>query len=256
MTIEITQQGKLLAWYRDHVPAMPLATAKQHMMTLEHEVKVIAPDSRFQAEFGECLKLVTNRVDELLPKVPATVTQHDHSIGDRVKLNWPAHFQASTMYIHMHLCELLYAWNLNPYRPALSAATVDEYSETLGLTRFVFPTRGDAQAFINQYAIIDFVVSEQFSPEDNEAAWAVTFTNRFERDEVNGFLEIYNRAVVALTTIYDEQRRAVSIDNGKFGFVTADHFTTRETIELAKIRTAREKLGRGFKNTTNATSNE
>lgn len=248
MTTE--QRNDLLAWYESHVPAMPLSVAKKHMLDLESTLTIEHPeDEKYRTEIEAALKLVTNRVDDLLPKVPAPISQHDESIGNRVKMAWPDHLQRSTMYIHMHLCELLYAWNLNPYRIADERAIVDEHSETMGLTRFIFPTQGDANAFTNHYGIVDFLVNGQVERDtEGYPCWVATFTNRFERDQVNAFLEIYNAAIMKLVVIHDERRRAVSMDNGKYGFITVDHFNQREAIELTRISAARELLGRGYKN--------
>lgn len=237
-------------WYAQAIPNMSLEVLKRHNVDLEAKLDFVGNIGREEIE--SALKLIHARIDELLPKTPADVETHDHFNGDRIAQNWPTELSREAMRVHMHFCELVYAWKLNPARTSHGDATVDEFAESNGISRFIFESRGDAGDFIDHFGLEDFITTWATKtgashPVTERPFWYIELTNKFAPSDVHEFLGAYNSAIMALSVIYDERRRAVSIDDGKFGFVTADHFTARENIELNKITAARQKLGLGFR---------
>lgn len=247
--------------YRDNLGSMSLEVLKRHAIDLEMAMQAFERNSlplteHDRMEIAESLKLLNERIDELLPTEAANVEAHDYSIGARITQSWPIHLNRSTMRMHMHFCELLYSWNLSPFKRERGVATVDELAETEGLTRFYFHSKADAGNFIDHFGLEDFVTVEPSQTGTlNELTgrpfWFLHLTNKFDTREVHEFLGVYMSAINALKVIYDERRRAVTNDNGQIGFVTAEHFTSREVMELSRIRAAREKLGVGFKELNN-----
>lgn len=239
-------------WYEGNVPLMPLNVLRQHHKDLENKLNSSLPFSEVERlEITGCLKVLEKRMDELLPKLPAAIDAHDHFSGDRVKNNWPEELGRTSMTIHLHLCELIDVWRVSSQRSSTTEITVDEVAETRGRSVFVFGSKSDAGDFVDHFLLEDFLLVEPkatgFVGPDDTVFFYIELTNKFHRDDVNNFLEVYNQAIMALTVIYEERRRALSVDNGKYGFVTASHFSARETIELNKISAARQKLGLGFK---------
>jgi hypothetical protein len=137
---------------------------------------------------------------------------------------------------------------LNPYRRAESqgVATIDEYAEHLGLSRFAFLSKEAREDFLDYYGLTDFVVSRvdaDPAPSSDNPYWFVTLTNKFHPNDVRAFLDVYKSAMNTLAVIHDERERAIHNDGNKVGFITADHFNQRELTELVKIKAAREQLG-------------
>lgn len=187
-----------------------------------------------------------------VPTISADIVDHEVSQGFRSSKAWPpggtTHHE---LLIHFHLCELIHGWNLNPYRRDSSTATVDEYAEHLGITRFAFMSKEAREDFLDYYGLTDFVVSRvdadpnqnNNQPEsNNQPYWFITLTNKFHPASVRDFLDVYKSAMNTLAVIHDERERAIRNDGNKLGFITADHFTAREAAELTRIRAAREKL--------------
>lgn len=182
-----------------------------------------------------------------VPTVAAAVDDHDRIAGQKASNNWPSDANKSSRLIHFHFVELLHAWNLNPFRRELSTATVDEYAETKGVTRFVFCSKQSLEDFLDFYGLDDFVVhkGETIDTPEGSTWWCVHFTNKFGEPEANSFLTTYRDAMNTLAVIHDERERAIVNDGGKVGFICADHFAARETYELMRIRKARESLAAG-----------
>ena len=182
-----------------------------------------------------------------VPTISADISDHEVSQGFRSSNAWPPsddkHDSHSELLIHFHLCELIHGWNLNPYRRDTSTATIDEYAEHLGLSRFAFLSKEAREDFVDYYGLTDFVTSRVDPASGADQYFYLTLTNKFHPNAVRDFLTTYKSAMNALAVIHDERERAIHNDGNKVGFITADHFTSRELTELTKVRAAREKLG-------------
>lgn len=169
---------------------------------------------------------------------------------DRLAEVWPdrSDIEKMSRQTHLHFCELLAAWNLNDTRADSSyQAFVYEDAENIGLTKFIFFSPRDAEAFIGKYNLQDFVLTKSVSYVPYGTV--IELTNKFPVDDVRVFLTIYRRAMANLASIHDERLNAVQNDGNKVGFVMVDHFLTREYAELLTIQVARETLAKGFSNT-------
>lgn len=247
-----TESLTSVQWYEGNVPFMTLNVLRQHHKDLESKLNSGLQFSEAERlEIAKCLLILEKRMDELLPKIPAAIDVHDRLSGDRVKKNWPDELSRTSMVVHLHLCELIDAWRVSSQRVSTTEITVDEVAETRGRSVFVFGSKSDAGDFIDHFLLEDFILVEPtatgFVGPDDTVFFYIELTNKFYRNDVNDFMEVYNKAIMSLSVIYEERRRALSMDNGKYGFVTASHFNARETIELNKISGARQKLGLGFK---------
>jgi hypothetical protein len=256
-SVNLIHPGKA-NWYAENIPSMNLAVLKNHAMDLENQLASFERGNlpltqNDVIEINKCLTLLHTRIDELLPKAPALIETHDNVWGNRITSSWPSDLPESSMRMHMHFCELIYTWQMSPHRRETSTPTVDECAEAHGASRFIFSDKADAGNFIDAYDLEDFILVEVTrtglsDSNTNKPFYFIELTNKFAHNAVHEFLAIYQSAINALTVIYDERRRAVSYDNGKYGYVTSAHFTTRETVELNRIRAAREVLGAGFRN--------
>lgn len=173
------------------------------------------------------------------PKTPASLNEHDQLAGYKSAQVWPSDANPHSLAMHYHFCELLGAWNLNPFKriESIGVAGVDEIAETNGVTLFNFVSSAAREDFLDFYGLDDFVVSKK----DGAFYW-VTLTNSFGTPEVTAFLDVYKSAMNSLANIEDERTRAIRNDGNKVGFICADHFNARELNELIKIRAAREAL--------------
>lgn len=249
------------AWFEANVNSMSLTVLRRKYDDFEGQLIAYErgnlPLTKFdRMEICAAQRVIEERMDELLPKIPQSIDAHDKVTGCRSQNNWPQEFHRSTLIVHLHLCELLFAWRLRPEGKHADKVSVDEYAETLGRSRFIFGSKSDAGDFIDHYGLEDFVLTEPKATGQTESTpdgksvtvfYFVEFTNKFHRDDVNDFIRAYNLHLLNLSVVYEERRRAVSIENGKFGYVHADHFSEREVHELNAIRAAREKLGVGFR---------
>jgi hypothetical protein len=178
---------------------------------------------------------------------PAQIDDHDRLSGYRARTNWPAWLHVNTLNIHMHYCELVQAWNLNPFRrqESFSVVTVDESAEAEGISRFVFCSVESLNDFIDGNEL-EHLIEKLHEPGPSGAYYWATLRNNFGRDEMQAFMDDYRRSMVELATIQNERMGAIRHDGGKVGYITADHFTSREMYELNRIKAARQKLGAGI----------
>ena len=210
------------------------------------------PSARSLTSVGEAtheMKLPSVSPSDI-PTVSADIVDHEASTGFRSSNAWPAsdetHDSHSELLIHFHFCELIHAWNLNPYKRDVSTGTVsvDEYAEHLGISRFAFLSKESREDFLDFYGLDDFVVNRvDADSEKNNPYFFLTLTNKFHPNAVRDFLTVYKTSMNTLAVIHDERERAIRNDGNKVGFITADHFSLREATELTNIRKAREKLG-------------
>jgi hypothetical protein len=241
---------------------MPLDVLKRRALEFENQLAAwengkLPLTANDRLEIAESLKALNKRIDELMPIVPASLGIGDNFSVEPVAERWPIELPTHTRQIHMHFRELVYAWQINPFRNTDSSqtVTVDEFAETSGISRFVFEDAQDAGNFIDHFALEDFVKVDATPTGSNHPTtgrpfFYIELTNKFAREDVAEFIEVYSSAIMALSVIHDERRRAISMDNGRYGFVTSDHFTARETLALCEIAGARIKLGAGYKSLT------
>lgn len=240
-------------WYRDNVDEMPVDVLQRHRSDLDgkmalHEKGYFDLLEADRMEIVEALKVIEERLDEVLPKVPAAIDEHDRNVGNRVHNNWPEYLQRSTLQVHLHLCELIDSWRMHPERRSDGFAGANEVAETEGISAFDFDVVTDRSDFIDHYELDDFVVTQtQYETHNGEQSYYLVLSNKFTPTEVNGFLDVYKRAINSLAIIADQRRRAMNVDGGKVGFITAEHFSSREAIELKRIEQARSVLGAGPK---------
>ncbi|MFG2268083.1 hypothetical protein [Streptomyces sp. NPDC048720] len=183
-------------------------------------------------------------VPELLNLIPAQIHDHDSIAMHPVKSVWPSNLAPSSLKMHQHFCELLMAWNINPFRSDPGTAAVDGVAETSGITRFSFTSRESMDAFIHFYGLRDFIV-EVVHAKRSDSFHFLTLTNKFLPSDVEKFFTVYRECMMNLTSIQEERMRALRVDGGKIGHAFADHFAARETNELMRIRHARTELGAG-----------
>lgn len=240
-------------WYRDNVSQMAPDVLQRHQMDLEgkftlHEKGLLKLSEADRMEIAEALQSVNRQLDEILPKIPAAIDEHDRSVGNRVHRNWPSHFQTSTLTIHLHFCELIDSWRIHPARTQrfTSYLGVAEEAEVKGNSAFNFDNKDDLNAFLEFYQLDDFIVSrDSFEGVNNRKFYHLILSNKFTPDEVNRFMNVYKSAINRLAGIAEERRRAINLDGGRVGFLTIDHFSFQEQVELNHILTARCELGMG-----------
>jgi hypothetical protein len=247
---ELPSSGEYVyaSWYRDNVTQMPVKVLTRHQLDLEaklalHEKGQFCLLEGSRMEIVEAIKVITERLDEILPKVPATIDEHDRNVGNRVHDNWPIHAQSTSLEMHLHFCELIDSWKLNPARRFVSNVSVILESEHAGISAFGFNDSRDLGDFVVNYQLGDFVVSVTASGTQNPNT--LVLSNRFTKEQVHPFLDVYKSVISRLASIHDERRRATNIDGGRVGFLSVDHFHTRETIELQRLMRARMELGLG-----------
>lgn len=242
--------------------AMPLDVLRRHALEFENQLAAwesgkLPLTANDRLEIAESLRVLNNRIDELMPIVPASLGVGDLFRVEQVAERWPIELPTHTRQIHMHFRELAFAWQISPFRNTESSQTVsvDEFAETSGISRIIFETPQDAGNFVDHFDLEDFLLRKATPTGSNHPTtgrpfFYIELTNRFAREDVAAFIEVYSAAIMALSVIHAERRRAISMDNGRYGFVTSDHFTARETMELCKIAGARTKLGAGYKRLT------
>lgn len=197
-----------------------------------------------RAEIGAVLEIIEKRLDEITPTKAAQIEDHDRLNGCRSSESWPTWLHANTLRIHWHWCELLEAWNLNPFKrqESFGAATVDESAEAEGITRFVFPNVENRNDFIEAYHLEDFI-RHLYNPSSEGDFFALTLVNNFDKTDAAEFLNVLKHATNQLAVIHDERMRAIRNDGGRVGFITVDHFNRRELHEMLRITQARNMLG-------------
>lgn len=236
-------------WFREHIHEMSVPVLQRHYadfeaMMAQFERGNLPLTNADRMEIAECLAVISERLDDLLPKMSADIQDHDRLSGYRTTENWPEHLPHHTKLIHFHFCELVHAWNLNPFRRDTSTVTIDETAETYGISRVVFSSNTARNDFLDYYALDDFVVRDIKSNESSTYFW-VELTNKFHPREAQYFLDVYKSAMNTLAVIHDERIRAIRHEGGKIGFITVDHFNAREVNELMRIKQARMELGAG-----------
>jgi hypothetical protein len=177
-----------------------------------------------------------------IPLQPAQVDEHDNFRAIPTRSEWPANLAPSTLKLHLHFCELVDAWNLNPFRRDTGVASVDQYAETLGKSRFSFTSKIALDDWLEYYMLDDFVVVRNEATR-SQAFHFITLTNKFLPSEIEQFLTTYRDAMQSLTVLEEERRRAIIMDGNKVGHLHVDHFNARETYELMRIKRARIQLG-------------
>lgn len=230
-------------WLTDQLPLMELPVVRRIENDYRSHLHVFR-DGPIRAEIERALSVIEKYLDETLPKAPASFRDHDHSQGDRAKRNWPEHLHATTLDIHLHLCELLDTWRIAPMRDHRSEVHIDTVAELEGRTQFNFGSEHDREDFITAYFLQDFVIKQGAFLGDNY--WLI-LANKFAPHDAQNFLAVYNGCMNRLAAAYEERRRAVAVDGGKVGFMSVDHFAYREQVELNAITNARCLLGIGHK---------
>ncbi|GHF92409.1 hypothetical protein [Streptomyces griseosporeus] len=233
-------------WFEAHIHEMSMQVLKRHLIEYENMLNSYREGNlpltvSDRMEIDAIVTLLQDRLDEIMPKMPADIADHDSTRGWRTALDWPAHLPQHTLKIHYHFCELLTAWNLNPNRRDTSTVTIDESAEALGITRFVFCSNKGRDDFLDFFSLDDFVVRLW---DDGTYAW-LELTNKFNKAEAEQFLTTLRECVNMLSVIQEERNRAIRNDNGKIGYVLVEHFTSREFDVLLRIKQARSMLGMG-----------
>lgn len=244
-TLTIPLSGRA-EWFENHVHEMSPAVLNRYLA--EFTAKRNLTPCPFSVEERLEIELVVhtleNRLDHITPNLPADVNAHDRSVSDRVLERWPIERTKASRDIHHHFCELIFAWNMNPFKDEVGVASVDEFAENFGMSRFAFVSKRDADAWLESYGLDDFVVR---CDDTSGEFYYVTLSNQFVTSEVNEFLAVYNAAMTSITLLQAERKRAIINDGGRVGFACIDHFAAREVHELLRIKAARENLGAGFK---------
>lgn len=231
-------------WWREHaheVPAKRLEGERALWGTIQ-STAVLSDAER--AEIDGTMKAIEKQLDSITPIQAAQIEDHDRLTGYRSSDNWPTWMHANTLRIHWHWCELLEAWNLNPFKrqESFGTATVDESAEVNGITRFVFPSLESAKDFADEYDLWEFTVGGIVDRNEHEFAY-VTLVNNFDRALSAEFLNVVKHATNQLAIIHDERMRAIRNDSGRIGYITVTHFNQREQHEMNRISAARQKLG-------------
>jgi hypothetical protein len=243
--VNLIEPGKA-SWFREHVHEMTPQVLQRNYVEYENKLRSFERGNlplteSDRMEICEILAVLSARLDEVLPKMAADITDHDRLSGNRTTENWPEHLPHQTKLIHFHFCELAHAWNLNPFRRDASPVSVDESAEAEGRSRLAFCSKVARNDFLDYYSLDDFVLFER----EDEHFFYIELTNKFDPREAQVFLNIYRSAMNALAVIHDERTRAIRNDGGKVGFIAVDHFAARETHELMRIKQARIELGAG-----------
>jgi hypothetical protein len=188
------------------------------------------------------LELAGNSPADLPVLQPAQIHDHDNFRAVPTKSEWPSNLAPSTLKLHLHFCELVDSWNLNPFRRDTGVAAVDQFAETQGISRFSFTSKIALDDFLDYNLLDDFIVSRNEASR-SDAFHFVTLTNKFLPSEIEAYFTIYREAMESLTVLEEERHRAIRMDANKVGYVTIDHFCARETHELMRIKRARSALG-------------
>lgn len=240
-------------WYRDNVGEMSISVLNRHQSDLDgklalYERNLLPLTETDRMEITESIRVIAERLDEILPKVPAAIDEHDRNVGNRVHDNWPEYLQKSTLQVHLHFCELIDSWRIHHKRRFTGHVGVNEAAEVKGESAFDFDSNEDLRDFLDNYQLDDFVVTRtSYQSVNNKTSYYLVLSNKFTAEEVNKFLDVYKSSVARLSTIYGERRRAVNVDGGRIGFIVVDHFATREVMEMERINAARTILGAGAK---------
>lgn len=231
-------------WWRQHVHEMPAKRLNSERALWGTVLEVAAISNAERAEIKAVLEIIEKRLDEITPTKAAQIDDHDRLTGYRSSSNWPTYLHANTLQMHWHWCELLEAWNLNPFKrqESFGTATVDESAEAEGITRFVFPSRENRNDFLEAYNLEDFI-RHLYDPHSEGDVFALVLVNNFDKVDAAEFLNILKHATNQLAIIHDERMRAIRNDGGRIGFITADHFNKREAHEMTRITQARNMLG-------------
>lgn len=230
-------------WFEDNLPLMPLTVIRRHQFEFTQALENFTLRTDERMEMKRALNAINKYLDSVLPKVPASLNDHDRLMANRAHRNWPERMPKSTLLVHLHLCELVDSWRINPMRRDKSSKIyINSIAESDGRTKFEFDRADDRDAFVKHYQIEDFVVQRgNFT----EGGCFLILSNKFTQDQANEFMTIYNGCINRLSAIADARTRAIAMDNGRVGFLTIDHFITQESMEMAQIREARKRLGAG-----------
>ena len=243
-------------WYVEHIHEMTPQILMRHIEDLQgqfknHELGLTPLSDSSRMEIAEAIKVIEARLDEILPKIPAAIDEHDKNNGNRVHLNWPDYATSASRYIHLHFCELIDSWRIHVRRQSTALIAIDPVAEQRGQSGFAFDNEQDMCDFVDNYQLSHFVVGE---PREFRAAteyattktsYYLTLSNKFTPQQANTFLDVYKSAINNLAIIADARRRAMNVDGGHVGFMTVDHFAPREQMELIRISAARFTLGLG-----------
>jgi hypothetical protein len=249
----------MASWWASHVTSMSAAILVRHKDDLGRKLEDYEADrchltESDRMEITESIKVIEAQLDEILPHAPGDLEEYDRMNGNRILGNWPLDHPKSGRLMHTHFCELIEAWRMNGMRNVNAVMVVDEIAESQGISAFTFDVESDLHDFIRHYDMSDFVnrvapYKAGISHDQSKVVWYLILSNKFTHNEVREFLLEYNRAILALTALYDERRRAAHINGGRIVFTLVDHFVSREAVELARIRNARKKLSEGHSRT-------
>jgi hypothetical protein len=248
LSVNLIQPG-LATYYSDNVHQMHASVIQRHYVNHETQLALfergkLPLTESDRAELVEAIKVLGDRLDEIVPKMAADITDHDKLMGNKASLNWPDHLQPETLKLHLHFCELIDGWNLRPDRVGngTGTATVDEYAETNGVSRFSFVSKADRTNWLTYYFLDDFV-ADTIDANHGSPYYFVELRNVYPKSQVRHFLDVYRSAINCLAALNEESQRAIRNDGGKVGFVTVDHFAARQVHELNRISLARQMLG-------------
>lgn len=258
--VNLIEPGKA-NWFREHINEMTASVLRQNYVDYENklasfELGQLPLTQSDRMEIVEILSVLSGRLDEIIPQMAMDIVEHDVTTGRRSAENWPDDLPKHTLMIHLHLCELIDSWNINPHRRLESqgVATIDQFAETLGITRFAFTSKEGREDFLEFYGLEDFEVERIDAREPREASdgggiipgdpyWYIRLSNKFAKEDVQTFLDVYRSALNTLAALNEERARAIRHDGGRVGFTCIEHFTIQELHELTRIRQAREQLG-------------
>lgn len=231
-------------WFRQHAHEMPAKRLAGERVLWGAILKTAVVSKAERAEIEAVLKVIESHLDEITPVKAAHIEDHDRLSGFRSSENWPEWLHHNTLRMHWHWCELLEAWNLNPFKrnQSFGSATVDESAEAQGVTRFAFPSHESAVDFVDAYDLNEFVIGAIRDRDEHEFVY-VTLANNFGRAAETEFFNVLTHATNQLAVIHDERMRAIRNDGGRVGFITVDHFGKREAHEMTRIAQARQMLG-------------
>lgn len=174
-------------------------------------------------------------------------TKHSY----RVDAAWPQNFKGHTKQMHLHFCELLDTWLIHPDRISSTnrPIVIDSEAEYDGQTVFHFPNWWEMNEFVSFFNLRPFMYEwAKVQPIGNSAdqPFALELRNCFDSADAHEFLSRYHNAVDRLISIHQERVRAIQLDAGHVGYLSADHFNTRERVQLHHIDHARETLARSL----------
>lgn len=183
---------------------------------------------------------------------PAQVDERDGFALSPVANSWPPNLAVSTSKLHHHFCELVYAWNMNPFKrrnpdaepspESIGVAAVDVTAEAEGRSRFSFLSKQDLDDFLDHYTLDDFVL-HVIEASRSDAFCFVELNNKFLHSNIEQFFTIYRDAMMNLTVVEEQRRRALVMDGNKVGHVFVDYYTEVAVHEMNRIKAARQTLG-------------